>query len=103
MALNPGIQSRRGMSKTQLWMPLHELQSRSKRSLSGLPSVRHRPEPGEIEMGMPNPMNPSQCRRTGTQQSSHSGPGIRRSRIHLSPGSWQVTTGLEMQHQRFRE
>ena len=56
MAFHPGIKSRGGVCKVQLWITLHQIERRAKGALRRLPGVSHWPKPSEIEMGMAQPM-----------------------------------------------
>ena len=63
MSFDPGVERWRGMGKVKLWPAFHQLQRRAEGPLRGLPGVRHRPQPGQIEMGMAEPMHPSTNQR----------------------------------------
>ena len=49
---DPGVQSRGGVAEMELGMALHQAQHRLEGALRRPPGVRHRPEPGQIEMGV---------------------------------------------------
>ena len=57
--LNPGVERRGGVGEVQRWIPLHQGQRRLEGAQRRLPGVRHRPEPGQIQMGMAQHMEPT--------------------------------------------
>ena len=52
VALQPGVQRRGGMAEVERPVALHQLQGRGEGAFRRLPGVGHRPQPGQIEMGM---------------------------------------------------
>ena len=85
MPLQPRIESRRGMGEVEFWPALHQIQSGSKGALGRLRVVGHRPEPGEIQMGMAQPVNRTRRGRSRSQVMRHRVDGRRFQRIELVP------------------
>ena len=50
--LNPGVERRGGVGEVELREALHQGERRFKGAHSGLPGVGHRPQPGQIQMGV---------------------------------------------------
>ena len=57
VTLHPLIQSWSGMSKMQLRAEFHQLQGGAECAFSRLPGVRDRPQPGQVQMGMTDPVH----------------------------------------------
>ena len=57
LLLQPGVEGRGGMAKVQLCKWLHQCQHRVKGALGGAPGVGHWPKPGQIEVGVAQPMH----------------------------------------------
>ena len=55
--LQPGVEGGGGMAKVQLLKGLHQCQHRVKGALGGAPGVGHWPKPGQIEVGVAQPMH----------------------------------------------
>ena len=73
------------MGEVEFWPALHQIQSGSKGALGRLPGVGHRPEPGEIQMGMAQPVNRTLRGRSRSQVMRHRIDGRRFQRIELVP------------------
>ena len=102
MPLEPVVQSGCGMGETELRPALHQVEGGSECSFSRLPGVRDRPEPGQIEMSVAQPVH--RARRSG-RRGQLVGDGIdssRLERIKLLPVSGKVSTGCVMKLQGFR-
>ena len=54
--LHPGVERRGGVGEVELWETLHQRQGRIEGANRRLPGVRHRPEPGQIQMGVAQEM-----------------------------------------------
>ncbi len=76
MAFHPGIESRGGVRKVQLRITLHQIESRTKGAFCRLPGVSHGPKPGEIEMGMAQPMHRTHWLRASRQVAIDQGNGL---------------------------
>ncbi len=61
--LQPGIERGGGVGEMKLGKPLQQIEHGSEGALRRLPGVGHRPEPGEIEMGMAQHVEASAGRR----------------------------------------
>ena len=101
MVLEPVVQGRRGMSEAELRPSLHQIQGRPEGALSGLPGVRHRPEPGQIQMGMTQPVHRTRRRSRSRQMLRHRLERCRLQGVELLPVRRQVTPGGVMQRQGF--
>ena len=103
MPLEPVIESGSGMGETELRPALHQVKGGSEGSFSRLPRVRDRPEPGQVEMSVAQPVH--HARRSG-RRGQPLGHGID-SRlfegIKLLPVIGKLTTGGEMKLQSFRQ
>ena len=58
LALQPAVEGGRGVAEVELWVALHQLQHRGEGALGRLPSVGHRPQPGQVQVGMTQHMHP---------------------------------------------
>ena len=76
MAFHPGIESRGGVRKVELWITLHQIESRAKGAFRRLPGISHRPKPGEVKVGMAQPMHRTQWLRAGRQVTINQGNGL---------------------------
>ena len=56
MALHPAVKGRGGMGEMQFRISLHQLQRGTECAFCRLPGISHRPQPSQIEMGVPDPM-----------------------------------------------
>ena len=63
--LQPGVKSGCGMAEMQLLEALDQIKGRGEGALGRLPGVGHRPEPGQIEVGMAQHMHPARRARRG--------------------------------------
>ena len=76
MAFHPGIKSRGGVRKVQLRITLHQIESRAKGAFRRLPGISHRPKPGEVKVGMAQPMHRTHWLRAGRQVTINQGNGL---------------------------
>ena len=103
MLLQPGIERRSGVGKPEIRPALHQLQSRAKGPLRRSPSIRDGPKPGQIQMGMAEPMHRPLAQRLRHQLLRNSLERRITLGIDLLPGLWQVTSCFEVQLQGLRQ
>ena len=57
MLFDPGVERRCGVREMQRWVALHQGEGGFKGAQCRLPGVGHRPEPGQIEVCVPEHMH----------------------------------------------
>ena len=103
MPFHPGIKSWCGVGKAHLWPAAHQGKCRAKGAFCGLPGVSNRPKPGQIEMGVTEPMQGTSGRCRLLQVRRHGQMRLCAAGIQVRPTRRQITARSQMQFQRRRD
>ena len=91
------------MAKVQRWGPPHQPQDRAESAFGGLPGVSYRPQPGQIEMGVTEPVQGTSGRCRLLQVRRHGQMRLCTPGIEVRPTRRQITARSQMQFQRRRD